>query len=109
MDAKTDRSDIRVEDEFARDDKALRLRASGKSFVAVAKALGYGRAHQANDAFNRALRRKPLGERESLRREELARLDTMAEGVRESQQLGPDDVIRRLRTVERLRVMLLAE
>ena len=47
MDAVTDRSDIRVEDNLARDDKALRLRASGKSFVAVAKALGYGRAHQA--------------------------------------------------------------
>ena len=39
MDAVTDRSDIRVEDNLARDDKALRLRASGKSFVAVAKAL----------------------------------------------------------------------
>ena len=108
MDVATDRSDIRGEDNLARDDKALRLRASGKSFVAVAKALGYTRAHQANDAFNRALRRKPLGERESLRREELARLDTMAEGVRASEPLGPNDVARWLRTVERL-AMLLAE
>jgi len=47
MDAATDRSDIRGEDDLARDDKALRLRAGGKSFVAVAQTLGYGRAHQA--------------------------------------------------------------
>ena len=109
MDAVTDRSDIRAEDDLARDDKALRLRAGGRSFVAVAKALGYGRTHQANDAFNRALRRKPAGEQESLRRQELARLNILAEDVRASQQLEPDDVARRLRTVERLRVMLLAE
>ena len=109
MDAENDRSDLSGEDDLARDDKALRLRARGKSFVAVAKALGYGRARQANDAFNRALRRKPPGERESLRRQELARLDTMAEGVRASQELGPDDVARRLRIVERLRARLLAE
>ena len=98
MDAVTDRSDIRAEDDLARDDKALRLRAGGRSFVAVAKALGYGRTHQANDAFNRGLRRQ-----------ELARLNILAEDVRASQQLEPDDVARRLRTVERLRVMLLAE
>ena len=109
MDAETDRSDINGEDDLARDDKALRLRAGGKSFVAVAKALGYGRAQQANDAFNRALRRKPPEEQESLRHQELARLDTMAEGVRASQQLEPDDVARRIRSVERLRAMLLAE
>lgn len=109
MDAETDRSDISGEDDFARDDTALRLRAGGKSFVAVAEAMGYGRAHHANDAFNRALRRTPPGERDSLRRQELARLDTLAEGVRASQQLGPDDVARRLRAVERLRAMLLAE
>jgi hypothetical protein len=109
MDAAPDRSDIRGKDELARDDTALRLRAGGKSFVAVAQALSYGRAHQANDAFNRALRRKPAEERASLRREELTRLDTMAEGVRASEQLGPDDVARRLRAVERLRTMLRAE
>jgi hypothetical protein len=109
MDAETDRSDISREDDLARDDKALRLRAGGESFVAVAKALGYGRAHQANDAFNRALRRQPPEERESLRHQELARLDTMAEGVRASQHLEPDDVARRLRSVERLRAMLLEE
>jgi len=109
MDAVTDRSDIMVEDDLARDDKALRLRAGGRSFVAVAKALGYGRTHQANDAFNRALRRKSAGEQESLRRQELARLNILAEDVRASKQLGPDDVVRRLRAVKRLRAMLLAE
>jgi hypothetical protein len=108
MDAETDR-DIRVEDDVARDDKALRLRAGGRSFLAVAQALGYARAHYANDAFNRALRRKPAREQDSLRRQELARLNILAEDVRASQPLGPDDVARRLRTVERLRVMLLAE
>jgi hypothetical protein len=89
------------------EDKALELRASGKSFAAIAKTLGYERTHQANEAFNRALRRKPTAKRDRLRRQELTRLDAMAEGVRASHKLGPDGIAQRLQTVERLRTMLL--
>jgi hypothetical protein len=96
-------------DAAIREDKALELRASGKSFGAIAKKLGYERTHQANEAFNRALRRKPPAERDGLCRQELTRLDAVAEGVRASHELGPDQIAQRLETVERLRTMLLAE
>jgi hypothetical protein len=93
----------------ARDDKALELRVGGKSFVAIAKILGYERANHANEAFNRALRRKPASEQTELRGQELSRLDAMADGVKGDKGLGPEDAARRLRTVDRLRTMLLAD
>jgi hypothetical protein len=93
----------------ARDEEALELRTRGQSFGAIATTLGYQRAHEANEAFNRALRRKPPEQRANLRREELARLDALADGVRANKQLGPDDIVRRLRAVELLRLMLLAD
>lgn len=96
-------------DAATRDDQALELRANGETFGAIAKTLGFERIHHANEAFNRALRRRPPAERESLRRQELARLDTLAEGVRTSQKLEPDEIARRLEKVERLRTMLLAD
>jgi hypothetical protein len=98
-----------IDDSLAVDDDALRLRASGKSFGAIAKALGYERSDQANEAFNRALRRRPPKQRKKLRDEELVRLDAMADGVRSRPQLEPDDIARRLRGVERLRTLLLAD
>jgi hypothetical protein len=98
-----------TKDTPARDDKALELRVRGSSFVAIAKILGYERANQANEAFNRALRRKPAAEQVELRGQELSRLDAMADGVKANRGLEPKDVDRRLRTVERLRAMLLAD
>jgi len=100
---------VSADDTPARDDKALELRVRGKSFVAIAKTLGYERANQANEAFNRALRRKPAAEQKELRGQELSRLDAMADGVKATEGLQPKDVDRRLRTVERLRAMLLAD
>jgi hypothetical protein len=91
------------------DDKALELRGSGQSFAAIAKTLGYERTHQANEAFNRALRRKPPVEQDSLRRQESARLDVMADGLRASHRLEAGEIAQRLRAVDRLRAMLLAE
>jgi hypothetical protein len=93
----------------ARDNKALELRVRGRSFVAIAKTLGYERANHANEAFNRALRRKPAAEQDELRGQELTRLDAMADGVKGDKALEPEDAARRLRTVERLRTMLLAD
>jgi AraC-like DNA-binding protein len=92
-----------------RDDEVLALRVQGKSFAGIAKSLGFTRPSQANEAFNRALRRKPSAEQEDLRRQELARLDALIEGVRGNADLAPDDLARRLRSVERLRTKLLAD
>jgi len=100
---------VSADDTPARDDKALELRVRGKSFVAIAKTLAYERANHANEAFNRALRRKPASEQDELRGQELSRLDAMAKGVKDNDALPPEDVARRLRTVERLRAMLLAD
>jgi AraC-like DNA-binding protein len=92
-----------------RDDEVLALRIQGKSFAGIARSLGFTRPSEANEAFNRALRRKPSSEQEDLRRQELTRLDALIEGVRGNAELAPDDVARRLRSVERLRTRLLAE
>src|ERR1700736_5847276 len=91
------------------EDKVLDLRGQGRSFAGIALTLGLGRPHQANDAFNRALRRKPPAERDALRGQELVRLDALADGVRAHPERGPDGVARRLRTVARLRTMLMAD
>jgi ANTAR domain/GAF domain len=91
------------------EDKVLELRVQGKSFTGIAKTLGLGRPHEANDAFNRAMRRKPPTERDALRGRELIRLDALADGVRAHPERGPDGVARRLRTVARLRTMLMTD
>jgi hypothetical protein len=91
------------------EDKVLELRGQGKSFTRIAKTLGLGRPSEANDAFNRALRRKPAAERNTLRGRELVRLDALADGVRAHPERGPDGVARRLRTVARLRTMLMTD
>jgi hypothetical protein len=91
------------------EDKVLELRGQGRSFAGIAKTLGLDRPCQANDAFNRALRRKPPAERDALRGRELTRLDALADGVRAHSERGADGVARRLRTVARLRAMLMAD
>jgi len=91
------------------DDQALELRSTGRSFGAIAKALGFERAHHAHAAFNRALRRKPKGEQESVREAELSRLDDVATHIRADEKLTHQEVARRLRAVDRLKAVLLAD
>ncbi len=91
------------------EDKVLALRDQGKCFAGIAQTLGLGRACHANDAFNRALRRKPPAQRDALRGRELARLETLADNVRAHPERGAEGVARRLRTVARLRAMLMAD
>jgi hypothetical protein len=98
-----------VNDTPGRDDEVLKLRLEGRTFARIAKSVGYSRSSEANDAFNRALRRKPSAEQADLRRHELARLDSLLEGVRRNAELAPEDRARRLRSVERLRSKLLAD
>ena len=91
------------------EDQALELRRKGQSFKSIAKELGMARSADANDAFQRSLRRQPKAARERLRQEELERLDAVAARLGASQKHDPDDVARRLQMVERLRAKLLAD
>ena len=61
-----------------RDRQALDLRVAGKSFSFIARELEFARAVDANEAFNRALRRCPAKERKTLVEKELKRLDALA-------------------------------
>ena len=93
----------------ARDEQALELRVKGRSFPAIAKALGYERPLLARQAFIRALRRKPEAVRADLRQQEMGRLDAMADVFRSNQDLDDEEIAQRLRAMDRLREMLLAD
>ncbi len=98
-----------MDDSSARDDKALDLRCKGTSFASIARSLGYPRAHDANEAFNRALRRRPPTEQATLRDEELARLDALGEEVRARGSIAPEDIAGHLRVLQHLKARLLKE
>ena len=80
----------------------------GETFVGIAKALGLTHTDDANLAFNRALRLRPAEEQATLRARESKRLDRQAEKVRANAELSPDDIEKRLHTIERLRARLAA-
>ena len=93
-------------DSAARDRKALDLRMDGRSFSRIAKELDFRRAVDANEAFNRALRRCPDDEREQVKARELERLDALASAER------PDDdkkAAQRERAIKGLRDRLLRD
>ena len=92
----------------ATDQQALELRTAGRSFSRIAQELGYERASHAVEAFNRALRLAPEGDRDTLRTQELKRLDAMANQVRGDESNDEATTARKLRTVEALRKRLLA-
>jgi hypothetical protein len=89
------------------DNQALELRRQGKSFAAIARELSYARPRDAWLAFNRALRTHAPQEQANLRREEVARLQSLTEAVRARKDLTPEEQTRRLESVERMRVKLL--
>jgi len=91
-----------------RDDKALELREAGRSFAGIARVLGLDGTLQANAAFNRALRRRPPTEQETLRSHEMARLDALGERVRQREDLDEVEMARRMRSLDRLRKTLLS-
>ena len=91
-----------------RDDTVLALREQGRSFARIARELGLERSTQANAAFNRALRRLPAGEQESVRSHEMARLDALGERVRQRSDLDEVELARRMRSLDRLRKTLLS-
>jgi hypothetical protein len=85
------------------DEEALALRDTGKSYAAVASALGFKRAVEAQAAFIRALRRRPDDERARLTQRESERLDKTEVRIRDRDATEPDKMTRRLEALENLR------
>ena len=85
------------------DERALAMRREAKGFSKIAQSLGLTRANDANEAFNRALRRLPADEQAVVRAEENDRLDGLAQAVTADQTRSKEEVDKRLRAIERLR------
>ena len=91
------------------DEQALALRRQSKGFGKIAQALGLSRPSDANEAFNRALRRRPPEEQAAIRVEENDRLDRLREAVAADNQRTKEEVDKRLRAIERLRTRLMSD
>lgn len=89
------------------DDEVLALRSKGASYGRIATQLNLGRAANANEAFLRALRRRPKSEQTALRESELTRLASLEAGVNNNADLNKTDRARRLQTIGKLRERLL--
>ena len=90
------------------DDKVLALRSGGGSFKSIAATLGLEKSGTAIKAFNRALRRRPAAEQETLLADELHRLDELEARVRANTSLEGSESERRLRAIVRIRAMVSA-
>jgi len=90
------------------DEQALELRCKGRSFAAIAKALGFARASQANEAFNRALRTRPKKDQTAIRDGENRRLDDLADRLRSRTDLSKDQVDNQIKIITRMREVLMA-
>jgi hypothetical protein len=93
-------------DSTERDREALDLRVKGRSFSAIARTLEFPRAVDANEAFNRALRRCPDKERKTIVTRELERLDALASAEHPD---GDDKAAQRERAIKGLRDRLLRD
>jgi hypothetical protein len=91
------------------DEQALALRRQSKGFRKIAEALGLSRANDANEAFNRALRRRPPEEQAAIRSEESGRLDRLRDAVAADRERTKEEVDKRLRAIERLRRRLMSD
>ena len=96
----------KASDSVDRDRQALDLRVKGRSFSFIAKELEFARAVDANEAFNRALRRCPAKERKVVVKQELQRLDALAEADKTKDDKKS---AQRARAIRGLRARLLAE
>ena len=91
------------------DEQALVLRGQSKGFGAIAQALGLSRASEANEAFNRALRRRPPEEQAKIRSEENGRLDRLRDAVSKDTSRTGEEIAKRQRAVDRLRARLMTD
>ena len=94
-------------DDVQFDGEVLARREQGRSFSRIAREMGLDRGLQANAAFNRALRRLPADDQEAARGREVARLDALGARLRQRDDLDEADVVRRMRSLDRLRAALL--
>ena len=85
------------------DADALALREEGRSFAAIAQALGLKRATDARQAFLRGLRSRPEQERKLIAARELERLDLLETRVRTRDAEDPEKLERRLVALAALR------
>ena len=88
------------------DEEVVTLRETGKSYAAVAQALGIKRAAEAHAAFIRVLRARPDEERAALADRESQRLDRLEQRIRTRDAEEPDKLERRLGALEKLRQSL---
>lgn len=91
------------------DERALELRRQSKGFGTIAQALGLSRANDANEAFNRALRRRPPEEQAAIRSEENDRLDRLRAAVKADTNRSKEEIAKRVRAVDRLRARLMSD
>lgn len=85
------------------DEQVLALRETGRSYAAVASALGIKRATGAQAAFIRAVRGRPETERAALIERESQRLDALEQRIRDRDSADPEKRERRLAALEKLR------
>ena len=82
------------------------LREQGRSFAAIASALGLKRAADAREAFLRELRSRPDEERQQLVERELERLKTLEVRIRDHDAEEPDKLRTRLGALAAMRESL---
>ena len=85
------------------DEEVVALRERGKSYSAIASALGMKRAVNANEAFVRAMRSLSEKERTTMQQREFARLDQLEARIRSRDAQQPDKMQRHLVALEALR------
>lgn len=89
------------------DEQALDLRRQSKGFGTIAHVLGLSRPSDANEAFNRALRRRSSEEQAVIRSEENGRLDQLREAVSNDTNRTGEEIAKRQRAIDRLRARLM--
>jgi hypothetical protein len=94
-------------DSVEQDLQVLQLRRKGRSFSSIARELSFDRAVDANEAFNRALRRCPDEERKEVVAEELRRLERLESAARPDGDAAA--VKKRERAIKGLRARLLRD
>jgi hypothetical protein len=85
------------------DSEVLRLRNSGRSYGRISRELGMDKAIHAQHAFQRAVGRLAVVDRDRARSEEATRLDALEAKVNSDHSSSPDDRTRRLAAIARLR------
>jgi hypothetical protein len=98
-----------VDPSQAIDGEVLRRRSSGQAFARISRELRLERPLDAQRAFQRAVRRLPRPEQDTVCQQESARLDRLAETVNADTDKPPEEKARRLAAVERLRALLTSD